>query len=119
MQLATAIQSHISHDHLTLRQSKSVRAVLDKYKVADKGQEEVQFSDFVVKINPKGVPQERVMLITNLAIYNLIFSTTLCLHYAEKSNYIATVSMESEFAIGVWSSGPFVLFSKRFISHAK
>ena len=72
MQLAAAIKSHISHDHLTLRQSKSVNTVLEKYKVAGRDTEEVQFSDFVVKINPKGVPQERVMMITNLAIYNLM-----------------------------------------------
>ena len=36
------------------------------------GTEEIQFSDFIVKINPKENPQERVLLITNVAIYNLL-----------------------------------------------
>jgi serum/glucocorticoid-regulated kinase 2 len=34
--------------------------------------EVVLFSDFVVKINPRDKPQERVLVITNRAIYNLL-----------------------------------------------
>ena len=52
-----------------------MRKVLKKHAGASPsgaGEEEVQFSDFIVKINPKGKPQERVLLITNRAVYNLL-----------------------------------------------
>ena len=65
-------RSRQAHDHLSLRLSSSVRKVLKKYASAGVAEEEVQFSDFIVKINPKGKPQERVLLITDRAVYNLL-----------------------------------------------
>lgn len=56
------------NDYLALAGNPSVRKLLDKFGSG----EVVHFSDFVVKINPRERPQERVLLITNKAVYNLL-----------------------------------------------
>ncbi len=60
------------HDYLGVAQNASVKKLLSKF--ADKSgvPEAVYFSDFLVKINPRDKPQERVLLITNKALYNLL-----------------------------------------------
>ena len=67
----SVVKSRQANDHLSLRMCSSVRKVLKKYEQGN-DKEVVQFSDFIVKINPKGKPQERVLLVTNRAVYNLL-----------------------------------------------
>jgi serum/glucocorticoid-regulated kinase 2 len=71
-QFNSVVKSRQANDHLSLRMSSSVRKVLKKYEIKGSEPEVVQFSDFIVKINPKGKPQERVLLLTNRAVYNLL-----------------------------------------------
>ena len=59
-----------SNDYLGVSNNSNVRKLLLKY--AKDGHEDVHFSDFIVKINPRDKPQERVLLITNRAVYNLL-----------------------------------------------
>jgi len=58
------------HDYLAVASNPSVFKVLAKY--SDGTPETVFFSDYLVKVNPRDKPQERVLLITNKAIYNLL-----------------------------------------------
>jgi serum/glucocorticoid-regulated kinase 2 len=69
---STLVKAHTTQDHLSLSLSSSVRSVLNKFHVAGKEPEIVLFSDFIIKINPKDKPQERVLMVTNTAIYNLM-----------------------------------------------
>ena len=57
--LNNVVKSHTTHDHLNLTSSTSVRSVLGKYHEANTEAETVYFSDFIIKINPQGRPQER------------------------------------------------------------
>ena len=50
-------------DHLHFRNEKGLKSII--------GDEELLFSDKLVKINGYGFSQERNMIITNKAIYNL------------------------------------------------
>ena len=70
--LNNVVKSHTTHDHLNLASSTSVRSVLGKYHEANTEAETVYFSDFIIKINPQGRPQERLLLISNKAVYNLM-----------------------------------------------
>ena len=70
--LNNVVKSHTTHDHLNLTSSTSVRSVLGKYHEANTEAETVYFSDFIIKINPQGRPQERLLLISNKAVYNLM-----------------------------------------------
>lgn len=55
-------------DHLCLMGNAKVQGLLQKHQP----NEEVLFSDFVIKINRKGKEQTRTILITNHAVYNLM-----------------------------------------------
>ena len=56
-------------DHLCLAGNAKVKSLLEKQ---TDGEEEVKFSDFVIKINRKGKEQTRTILITDKAVYNLM-----------------------------------------------
>ena len=62
--LNNVVKSHTTHDHLNLTSSTSVRSMLGKYHEANTEAETVYFSDFIIKINPQGRPQERLLLIS-------------------------------------------------------
>ncbi len=50
-------------DHLNFKNEKTIKSII--------GDEELLFSDKLIKINRYGLSQERNILITNKAIYNL------------------------------------------------
>ena len=50
-------------DHLNFKNEKTLKSII--------GDEELLFSDKLIKINRYGLSQERNILITNKAIYNL------------------------------------------------
>lgn len=56
-------------DHLSLAANKKVLAMLAKH---GSPSEKVVFSDFVIKINKRGKEQTRTILVTDMAVYNLI-----------------------------------------------
>lgn len=60
-----------SFDYLNLGKNASVLSILSKHGLGAE-HESVEYSDFIVKINPRDKPQERVILITNKAIYNVM-----------------------------------------------
>ncbi|GBG33972.1 Protein kinase, putative [Hondaea fermentalgiana] len=70
--LAAVMNQRKSHDYLAVSQNTNVRKLLDKSAKSTGTEEQVFFSDFLVKINPRDKPQERVLLITDRAIYNLL-----------------------------------------------
>jgi len=60
-------------DYLALGPNKTLEKMLAKYNREDATtKEQVKFSDMMVKINRRDKPQERVILITNRAMYNLL-----------------------------------------------
>jgi len=59
-----------SHDHLCLQTNRLALKMLDK--MSPGSNEKVQFSDFVIKINRKDKEQTRVLLITDVYLYNLM-----------------------------------------------
>ncbi len=72
-----ALDAHLGkrvkvHDYLAVASNPSVRRLLDKSIAPGSAPERVLFSDFLVKINPRGKPQERVLLVTDKALYNLL-----------------------------------------------
>mmetsp|Transcript_5536 Transcript_5536/g.11380 ORF Transcript_5536/g.11380 Transcript_5536/m.11380 type:complete len:583 (+) Transcript_5536:118-1866(+) len=70
--LNSVLNQRKSHDYLAVSQNATVRKLLDKFTKTTGFAEQVYFSDFLVKINPRDKPQERVLLITDRAIYNLL-----------------------------------------------
>jgi serum/glucocorticoid-regulated kinase 2 len=118
-QFNSVVRSRQANDHLSLRMSSSVRKVLKKYEnssYAEGGSEVVQFSDFIVKINPKDKPQERVLLLTNRAMYNLLPTDYgKCKRRVDLLDIAnLTVSMKSdEFVIHVPSEYDYRLMSLR------
>ncbi|KAH9260394.1 hypothetical protein BASA81_001564 [Batrachochytrium salamandrivorans] len=59
-------------DYLALGPDADLAKMLLKYNREDMVEEEVRFSDFMVKINRRDKPQERIILITTRAMYNLV-----------------------------------------------
>ena len=57
-----------SFDYLNLGKNPNIVKLLTR----GNDKEYVEYSDFVVKINPRDKPQERVLLITNKAAYNVL-----------------------------------------------
>lgn len=78
-----------SGDRLSLSGNHSVVKMLAKYAGA-KGAETVLFSEFVVKVNPRGRLQERILLLTDQALYNLLPS-----NYCKCKRRIALRDIES------------------------
>jgi uncharacterized protein (UPF0216 family) len=64
------MESSEDKDHLNFRNEKHLKSII--------GEEELLLSDKIIKINRYGLSQERNILITSNAIYNL----------KKKSNYI-------------------------------
>mmetsp|Transcript_23066 Transcript_23066/g.50346 ORF Transcript_23066/g.50346 Transcript_23066/m.50346 type:complete len:546 (+) Transcript_23066:298-1935(+) len=69
--IESVVEQRRKHDYLAVSRNSSVIKLLQKYSNKN-DPEQVYFSDFLVKINPRDKPQERVLLITNKALYNLL-----------------------------------------------
>ena len=114
LDLDPVLKARKAKDHLSLRSNQSVHKLLRGFAAGKP--EEVRFSDFIVKINPQEKPQERVLLITNKAIYNLLPSD-----YGRSKRRIAiemlgmvTVSqLSDEFVLHVPSEYDYRLMSLR------
>ena len=100
--LNNVVKSHTTHDHLNLTSSTSVRSVLGKYHEANTEAETVYFSDFIIKINPQGRPQERLLLISTRP------STTSC----------QTITRSASDASRYLRSGPCRFHKERRVCHS-
>lgn len=78
-----------SGDRLSLGGNQSVKKMLAK-QAGSGGAEAVLFSEFVVKVNPRGRLQERILLMTDHALYNLLPS-----NYGKCKRRIALRDIES------------------------
>ncbi len=58
-------------DHLSLNDNGKVIAMINKFNYGTTVVEKVAFSDYLVKINMMDMRQERVLMISNKAVYNL------------------------------------------------
>eukprot|EP01083_Nonionella_stella_P230725 815315_1 len=104
-------------DYLGLKDNENIRKMLAKNGHVN---EEVLMSDSVVKINKRGKEQKRIMLVTNLAMYNVTSMTRI-------SGYVCRrrIKLESIRSISVSQcSNEFVVhvpeeYDYRFKSHKK
>lgn len=70
---AAGLEGLLASDYLGLGPNKVLEKMLSKYNRENATtKEQVKFSDMMVKINRRDKPQERVILITDKAMYNLI-----------------------------------------------
>jgi len=67
-----AAASLAATDYLGIGQNKVLAKMMAKFNREDAMNEEVKFSDMMVKINKRDKPQERVLLITTKALYNIV-----------------------------------------------
>lgn len=68
-----SIEGIVPLDYLALGNNKNLEKMLAKFNREDATtKEEVKFSDMMVKINRRDKPQERVILVTAKAMYNLL-----------------------------------------------
>jgi len=71
--MAQGLEGMVATDYLSLGPNKILEKMLSKFNREDATtKEQVRFSDMMVKINRRDKPQERVILITDKAVYNLI-----------------------------------------------
>lgn len=76
------VDSNRSPDHLRLAQDQKTMAILDTFSPASesaagpshaaKAKEELVFSDVLTKVNRKQKSQDRILLITDKAVYNIV-----------------------------------------------
>eukprot|EP00499_Haloplacidia_sp_CaronLabIsolate_P008876 CAMPEP_0196781486 /NCGR_PEP_ID=MMETSP1104-20130614/9675_1 /TAXON_ID=33652 /ORGANISM="Cafeteria sp., Strain Caron Lab Isolate" /LENGTH=545 /DNA_ID=CAMNT_0042151719 /DNA_START=50 /DNA_END=1687 /DNA_ORIENTATION=+ len=112
VKLESALASRHREDPLGLHANQTVLKVLAKF--SPDGSETVQFSDYIVKINPRGRLQERVIMITDLAVYNLMPS-----NFGKCKRRIPLTSIES---VTVGAGNQFVIhvpseYDYRFVSN--
>ena len=71
--LVPNIDGLLPTDYLGLGPNKILEKMLSKYNKEDATtKEQVRFSDYMVKINRRDKPQERIILITTKAMYNML-----------------------------------------------
>lgn len=58
------------NDHLCFQRNQDITRMLKMF--STDVQEQIKFSDFVIKINQKGKEQHRVLLITDVCLYNIM-----------------------------------------------
>ena len=66
------MEDYTAKDHLNFRNDKFIKDLI--------GNEELLLSDKIIKINDYGFSQERIILITNRAIYNLLKKSKYITH---------------------------------------
>jgi len=92
------------NDHLTLASNAVVQKMLNKVGVNSPIPERVLFSDFVSKINRKDKTQQRVLLITDKALYNIMptaYSKCKRRIAIENLHAITASSLSNEFVIHI------------------
>jgi len=105
-----------SHDYLAVAGNSSVRKLLERHREEGKPLEIVYFSDFLVKINPRDKPQERVLLVTDKALYNLLptdYSKCKRRIPLDAVDYVTVSQASDEFVLHVPSEYDYRMMSLR------
>ncbi|GAB5363213.1 hypothetical protein AAMO2058_000864300 [Amorphochlora amoebiformis] len=97
----------ISYDTLCLGHNEKIVEMLQSHP----GNEIVKFSDYVIKVNRKGKEQKRVVMLTNVAMYNLLpnFSVKRRVHISLIPHVTMKSSNSTEFIIHVMTEYDYVL----------